>query len=123
LTREDPMRTAMRAMMFAWVAYVIPFLFTYSPTLLLQGDWTATLIDITTACIGVCFISTAFIGFAARPMTVPARVVLAALGLAAMLPATLAPWVVYANIGGIVLGALYLTQDVIANRRAARETV
>jgi TRAP-type uncharacterized transport system fused permease subunit len=123
LTREDPMRTALKAMVFAWVAYVIPFLFTYSPTLLLQGEWPATVIDISTACIGVCFISTAFIGYAARPMTASARLVLATAGLAAMLPATLATWVVYANIAGFIVGALYLTLDVAAKRRATRESV
>jgi TRAP transporter 4TM/12TM fusion protein len=122
LTREDPMRTAMKAMVFAWVAYVIPFLFTYSPTLLLQGDWPATVIDITTACIGVCFISTAFIGYAARPMSPAARILLATAGFAALLPATLAGWVVFANFGGFLIGALYLAQDVMANRRAAKET-
>lgn len=116
------MRTAMKAMVFAWVAYVIPFLFTYSPTLLLQGDWPATVIDITTACIGVCFISTAFIGYAARPMSPAARILLATAGFAALLPATLAGWVVFANFGGFLIGALYLAQDVMANRRAAKET-
>jgi TRAP transporter 4TM/12TM fusion protein len=121
LTGEDPMRTALRSMMFAWVAYVIPFLFAYSPTLLLQGDWIATVIDITTACIGVCFISAAFVGYAARPMNGAARIFLGAAGLAALLPATLAPWIVFVNVGGFVLGALYLTQDIMANRRATRE--
>ena len=120
ITREDPMRTAMKAMVFAWVAYVIPFLFTYSPTLLLQGEWPATVIDITTACIGVCFISTAFIGYAARPMNAASRVLLATAGFAALLPATLAGWVVYANFSGFAVGALYLTLDVMANRRTPK---
>jgi len=120
ITREDPMRTAMKAMVFAWVAYVIPFLFTYSPTLLLQGEWPATVIDITTACIGVCYISTAFIGYAARPMNPAARLLLATAGFAALLPATLAGWVVYANFSGFVVGALYLTLDVMANRRTSK---
>ena len=114
------MRTAMKAMVFAWVAYVIPFLFTYSPTLLLQGEWPATVIDITTACIGVCYISTAFIGYAARPMNPAARLLLATAGFAALLPATLAGWVVYANFSGFVVGALYLTLDVMANRRTSK---
>jgi TRAP transporter 4TM/12TM fusion protein len=120
ITREDPMRTAMKAMVFAWVAYVIPFLFTYSPTLLLQGEWPATVIDITTACIGVCYISTAFIGYAARPMNPASRILLATAGFAALLPATLAGWVVYANFSGFAVGLLYLTLDVMANRRTAK---
>ena len=49
--------------------------------------------------------------------TVPASVV-----LAAMLPATLAYWVVHANIAGVVLGALYLLQDVMANLSVTRQT-
>jgi len=118
LTREDPMRTAMRSMMFAWVAYIIPFLFAYSPTLLLQGEWQATMIDVTTACFGVYFISTAFVGYASKEMSPAMRVLLAALGLGAMLPTMLASWVVFANVGCIVIGVLYLLQNAAAARKA-----
>jgi len=118
LTREDPMRTAMRSMMFAWVAYIIPFLFAYSPTLLLQGEWQATMIDVATACVGVYFISTAFVGYATKEMNPAMRVLLAALGLGAMLPAMLASWVVFANVACIVIGVLYLFQNAAAARKA-----
>jgi TRAP transporter 4TM/12TM fusion protein len=118
LTREDPMRTAMRSMMFAWVAYIIPFLFSYSPTLLLQGEWQDTLIDVTTACIGVYFVSTAFVGYATSAMNPAMRVALAVIGLGAMLPHSLADWVVYVNLGSAVIGILYLARNFVASRKA-----
>ena len=46
LTGADPMRTAFAAVKFGWIAYLIPFLFVFSPNLIMQG---ATL-DIVIAC-------------------------------------------------------------------------
>jgi TRAP transporter 4TM/12TM fusion protein len=121
LTREDPMRTAMKAMLFAWVAFIIPFLFAYSPTLLLVGPWQETLVDVTTACIGVYFTSSATIGYSVREMTWPGRIVLGVAGICAMLPASIATYIVFVNIAGIVLGALVLFRDHMAVKKAAAE--
>ena len=112
------MQTGWASMKLGWVAYIIPFLFAYSPTLLLQGEWQATMIDVATACVGVYFISTAFVGYATKEMNPAMRVLLAALGLGAMLPAMLASWVVFANIACIVIGVLYLFQNAAAARKA-----
>jgi TRAP-type uncharacterized transport system fused permease subunit len=38
LAGAEPMRTGFTAMRFGWTAYIVPFLFIFSPALLLQGD-------------------------------------------------------------------------------------
>ena len=119
LTREDPMRTALRSMMFAWVAYIIPFLFAYSPTLLMVGDWPAIAVDIATACVGVYFVSSAFIGYSSRDMGPVGRVLLALFGLGAMLPSNLTAFGELPNIVAIALGVLLLGRDYLAVRRGA----
>jgi len=119
LTREDPMHTALRSMVFAWVAYIIPFLFAYSPTLLMVGDWPAIAVDITTACVGVYFVSSAFVGYSSREMGPAGRVLLALFGLGAMLPTTLTGYGELVNVIAIALGVALLGRDYLAVRKAA----
>ncbi len=119
LTGEDPMRTALRAMMFGWVAFIIPFLFAYSPTLLMVGEWQAIAVDIATACVGVYFISSAFVGYSVRDMGIVGRVLLAAFGLGAMLPSTITSYGLLLNIAAIALGALLIGRDYMVARKEA----
>ncbi|MCC6006399.1 MAG: TRAP transporter fused permease subunit, partial [Rhodobacteraceae bacterium] len=64
LAGSEPMRTGFTAMRFGWTAYIIPFLFVFSPGLLLQGGLDLdTVLTIISALAGVWFISAAFAGF------------------------------------------------------------
>ena len=38
ISGADPMKTGFESMKMGWVAYIIPFLFVLSPTLILRGD-------------------------------------------------------------------------------------
>src|SRR5690606_23167705 len=57
IAKSQPMRTGYAAMRFGWVGFVVPFLFVYSPTLILQGDVWHITTDIVTALAGVWLIS------------------------------------------------------------------
>ncbi len=61
LAGADPMRTGWISMRFSWTAYIVPFLFVFSPSLLLQGgSWAETSISIATTIVGVWFVSRAW---------------------------------------------------------------
>lgn len=76
------MRTALESCRLGWVAYIVPFLFVYSPALLMQGS----IAEIVTACatglIGICLISATAIGFSVRPIGLLERVLYAVAGCA-----------------------------------------
>ena len=107
LTRADPMRTGYAAVRFGWVAYIIPFLFVLSPTLILKGPPASIALAVVTALVGVWLISVAVAGYISRPLSVPMRLVFAASGLAALVPAggTAADWAIDAAgvAGGLLL--------------------
>ena len=50
---SDPMRTSVTAFMYGLAAFIVPFMFFYSPALLMQGDWTQVVHYAATASIGV----------------------------------------------------------------------
>lgn len=77
LTKADPMATGFISMRFGWTAYVVPFLFVVSPTLLLYGDSITTItIDTITVAIGVYGVSVAAIGYFCREQSLVTRVLL-----------------------------------------------
>ncbi|MEK9644902.1 MAG: TRAP transporter fused permease subunit [Alphaproteobacteria bacterium] len=121
LTKADPMATGFAAMKFGWTAYLVPFLFVFSPTLILFGEPVDIIIDVTTVVIGTYYGSVAVIGYFKRNMSPLLRIVLGASGLAAMCPHSLfdgAPMVIAA---GVAAGAAVLTFEFMAGRKLARK--
>jgi TRAP transporter 4TM/12TM fusion protein len=104
LAQADPMRTGWVAMRFSWTAYIVPFLFVFSPTLLLQGGSLAeTLLTIATAVVGVWFVSAGMIGYGLRSVGAAMRFASIVAGSLLLLPPNMAAWAAMANVAGAVL--------------------
>ena len=120
LTRADPMRTGYAAVRFGWVAYVIPFLFVLSPTLILKGAPGEIALALATALIGVWLVSVAVAGFAARPLGPAMRLAFALSGLAALTPAGAFAGGNWIDLAGIVAGVGLTLREFAAVRRARK---
>jgi TRAP transporter 4TM/12TM fusion protein len=118
LAKADPMRTGFYAMRFSWTAYIVPFLFVFSPTLLMQGAPESILLAVATAAVGVWFISAGMIGFGLRRMPVWSRVLAVVGGGMLILPHELGAWAWGVNAGGLALSALVLVSHVLARKAA-----
>ncbi|MEM8789411.1 MAG: TRAP transporter fused permease subunit [Pseudomonadota bacterium] len=107
IAQASPMRTAWESMKFGWTAYIVPFLFVFSPALLLIGSPSEIAIAVTGAIIGVYAVSSAFVGWWRGPAPAWKRALLAAAGIALLLPGAatgaLAPWVAGAGLVALVL--------------------
>jgi TRAP transporter 4TM/12TM fusion protein len=121
LARTDSMRTAFAAMRFGWIAYVIPLLFVFSPTLILDGMPRAIAFAIVTAIGGVWLNSIAVVGYFVRPMRGVERVAFSAAGLMMLTPAGLFANAVYLDVAGIVFGMVLLARELTLRRRLAKE--
>ena len=116
LTGADPMRTGFTAMRFGWLAYVIPFLFVASPSLLLQGGPMETTLAVSTAVAGVWLVSSAMSGYLFQPQGPAPRIVLGIAGLLLLFPANAIPGGVYTDLAGLALGAVVVVRDFMAAR-------
>ena len=74
LAKADPMRTAVAAVRFGWPGLVVPFLFVFAPSLLLDGTVLEIVRDGVTALIGIWLVSAGITGHFMRPLTSFARV-------------------------------------------------
>jgi TRAP transporter 4TM/12TM fusion protein len=107
LAAARPMGTAFYAMRFSWVAYIIPFLFVFSPALMLRDSTPfAILVAILTTAVGIWFICAGIIGFGLRRMSLPARVASALGGALLLLPAMHSEAMIIANGVGALICAL-----------------
>ena len=123
LAKGDPMKTGWYAMRFSWAAYIIPFLFVFSPTLLLQSDsWVAIAISISTAAIGVWFVSASMIGYGLRPMPLLSRLAGGAGGVMLLIPPEAADWAGPVNLVGLAIVIGVFTLEVLAWRARPRRT-
>ncbi|MZR13667.1 TRAP transporter fused permease subunit [Maritimibacter sp. DP07] len=82
IANAPPMKTAWEAMRFGWTAYIVPFLFVFSPALLLIGDPLEIVLAVGSAVLGVYAISAAFVGWMRGVVGLAARI---AIGLAGVL--------------------------------------
>lgn len=123
LGQAGPMRTAWEAMRFGWPAYVVPFLFVLSPSLLLIGDAGEVVLAVTTAVAGVWLASIALVGYLFRPLPALPRSLFALGGLALLIPATTFDGAIYSDIAGAVIGAIMVTFEWRLGRRQASDSV
>ncbi len=117
LTQASPLAIGFAAMRLGWVAYIIPFLFVFAPSLLLIGSYYNILLNVGTAIIGVYAISVASIGYFTRPMTPLWRGILMVIGAAALLPTVMTPGGAFVEITGAALSILFLAYEWWDTRR------
>jgi TRAP transporter 4TM/12TM fusion protein len=63
LAGSEPLRTSVTAFRIGLAAFVVPFMFFYSPALLMQGSWTEIAMPVVSALIGIYLLSGAVIGY------------------------------------------------------------
>jgi TRAP transporter 4TM/12TM fusion protein len=118
LAGAEPMRTGFTAMRFGWTAYIVPFLFLFSPSLLLQGEaLIITMIAVASAIAGVWIVSVGMIGYLMRPLAPAVRIGLIIGGGALLVPAEIGPWAAWTDVAGFALACLVLSVEFLGSRR------
>jgi TRAP transporter 4TM/12TM fusion protein len=116
IAQADPIRTGFAGMRFGWSAYIVPFLFVSSPTLLMQGPIPDVVLAVGTAIMGVYLVSVAVAGFMTRPTGPLLRIAFALSGLAMMVPAHAFKGAIWTDLGGFVVGAVLIASQINAVR-------
>ncbi len=109
LARTSLWSAGLEAVRLAAPAYIIPFMFIYEPSLLLIGDWLASLTSTITALVGVTCLAAGLQGYLLREATWWQRAALVAAAILLIKPG-------YATdaIGLALLAAVYVAQKLPA---------
>jgi TRAP transporter 4TM/12TM fusion protein len=97
---SPPMATAWQAMRLGAVLFIVPFMFVYSPELLMIGSWPEILFAFARAALGVFCLAAGLQGWLRRRATALERALLIAAGILLVVPNLMA------DAGGLLLLAL-----------------
>jgi len=114
ITKSNPFSTGLASMRIGWAAYIIPFVFVGTPTLLLVGDTPTIVLDFVKAAVGVFAIAVAVVGYLGRKLPLWQRAGFVVLG-AGCLPLGFAAGVwsginIAAVVAALLLAAAVLLQ-------------
>ena len=122
IARSDPMKTGFQAARLALAAYILPFMFVYSPGLVGVGAWHEILVAALAAIIGVIALAAAVEGWVLGPAPPWQRIALAAGALLLVVPPLWSHGAGIAIVAAIA-GIQWLRRDPAQHARAgpARE--
>jgi TRAP-type uncharacterized transport system fused permease subunit len=91
IAKADFWRTGWEGVKIGWIAYVVPFVFVFQPSVLFRGHLWTGLWEIATACFGVVLGTAALVGYAKGPLAGPWRAAAVLAALLLFLPADTIP--------------------------------
>ena len=115
IAKGNPMKTGITATRLAIAAFIIPFVFAYSPSILFIGDvvWYDVVLIALTATIGMIGVAAGMSGYLVKPMNAFERVLTIAGGLCLIVPGTLT------DVIGLALIAVGVVLQVVLSKRKA----
>jgi TRAP transporter 4TM/12TM fusion protein len=123
IAQAPAMQTGWAAVKFGWAAFIVPFLFVFSPALLLIGEPTEIALAVVTAGIGVWLVSAALAGYAMSRLSMPIRLLFGFFGLMALIPAGAFPGAIYTDIIGVCGGVALLAVEAYRAREERKRAL
>jgi TRAP-type uncharacterized transport system fused permease subunit len=109
------MQTALLACRYGWPAFVLPFLFVLSPSLLLQGTALEVIQASVTAVAGVWLASAGLGGYFRGRLDLIGRVAMTIAGIGLLIPADAFGGAFWLEIGGIILAIAIVSRQFITH--------
>ena len=116
---SDVDKTGWTATRIGWAAYIVPFLFAVSPSLLMQGTPLAILWAVITAALGIWLGTIGVVGYLRAPVAARWRVLFIVAGVLTLIPADMFPGAYVTDIVGLALGAALVARELRLRRAPA----
>jgi TRAP transporter 4TM/12TM fusion protein len=116
---SDVDKTGWTATRIGWAAYLVPFLFALSPSLLMQGEPLAIVWAVLTASLGIWLGTIGVVGHLQRTVGPGARVLFIVAGVLTLIPFDMFRGAVFTDIVGLTLGAILVARELRVRRAPA----
>ena len=120
IAQAPSMATGWTAMRFGWSSYIVPFLFVYSPAILMQGSVVDIVAVTLTSLFGIWLICAAMTGFFTRVLPLGMRVLFALAGIMLLSPHQASEALLWINIAGALGGSGLIAYELRARRAYVR---
>jgi TRAP transporter 4TM/12TM fusion protein len=115
---SDVDKTGWTATRIGWAAYIVPFLFALSPSLLMQGPPLGIAWAVASAAFGIWLGTVGIVGFFYRPVPRLERALFVVAGVLTLIPYDMFRGAVVTDIVGIALGGALLARELYHRRKA-----
>jgi TRAP transporter 4TM/12TM fusion protein len=116
IAQAPSMATGWTAMRFGWASYIVPFLFVYSPAILMQGSLIDIVAVTVTSLLGIWLVCAAMTGYFVRIMSWGLRVAFAVAGIMLLSPHQASEVILWINIVGALAGIALIAYELKARR-------
>ena len=115
IAKSNPMKTGINATKLAIAAFIVPYIFAYSPQMLMENitGWYEVVMIVVSALLGLFSVAAALNGYFIRKIPIVFRLLLAAGGLCMMIPGALSD-----IIGFVILAATFAYQKLVRKKEA-----
>jgi TRAP-type uncharacterized transport system fused permease subunit len=120
IAQAPSMATGWTAMRFGWSAYIVPFLFVYSPAILMQGSVIDIVAVTVTSLFGIWLVCAAMTGFFSRVLPIQKRILFALAGIMLLSPHQASDMMLWINIAGALAGIALIAYELKARRAYVR---
>jgi TRAP transporter 4TM/12TM fusion protein len=116
IAQAPSMATGWTAMRFGWSSYIVPFLFVYSPAILMKGSVLDIALVTATSLFGIWLVCVAMTGFFTSILSIGKRAAFVAAGIMLLLPHQVSDLLLWINILGAAAGIALLAHELKARR-------
>jgi TRAP-type uncharacterized transport system fused permease subunit len=116
IARSDQWQTGWTAMRISWSAYFIPFLFAYSPLLIMRGDPVAIMVMLAVVLLGIFMGTIAVVGYFQAHVPVAYRVVYGVIALMLLVQPAMFAGAIWLNAIGVIAAAAGIAREVMRGR-------
>ncbi len=117
IAKSNPMKTGVTATRLAITAFIVPYIFAFSPEMLIVGSdkpWYEIVLLVVTALCGIFIVSAGMEGYLLKPMPWWQRILALAGGLCMIIPG------IATDIAGVVLIALVIVIQLLTKKKTAK---
>jgi TRAP transporter 4TM/12TM fusion protein len=116
IAQSDQWRTGWSATRMSWCAYFIPFMFAYSPLLIMNGTPLDIIVRLAVTLLGIFMGTMAVVGFFLTRVPIPYRIAYAATALMLLVQPTMFPSADWVNLAGVLIAIAALLREILLAR-------
>jgi TRAP transporter 4TM/12TM fusion protein len=116
IAKADQWKTGWVATRMSWCCYLIPFLFAYTPALVMKGDPLSILLSLSVTLLGILMGTMAVVGFFTATIPTLYRIGYGAIALMLLAQPAMFDGAVWLNVAGVVAAAGAIGREILRGR-------
>lgn len=120
IAKSDQWKTGWSATRLSWCSYFIPFMFAYTPALVMAAAPTSIALSLSVALLGVFMGTLAVVGYFTANVPAPYRIAYAIIALTLLIQPAMFPGAIWVNVFGVIAAAAAIAREIVRGRAQPR---